>query len=840
MSLANIAYLYLVRLKARLVLVQESFAVLGIAVGVALLFASQVASTSLDASVTQLAKGIVGNSTYQLKARGPAGFPEAKLAQVQRIPGVRAAVPVLEQEASVIGPSGQRSVDLIASDPRYVRYTGSLLRQFGAAQLAHQHAIGLPQPIAEAIGTRPFGIVTLQTGGRVQRVLVGAELNSRSIGALADSPIAVAPLAYAQRLTAMQARLTRIFVQVDPGRARAVLAGLRNVAGATANVEPADFDVKLFDQAAGPIDQATILFATICALVGFMFAYCSMLLTTHLRQALVTDMRRDGATRGTTIKALLFDAFMLGGLASLLGLALGLLSSSLVFGTDPGYLSFGFPVGSVRVVSWQSVALALAVGMLAAVAGVMVPMRQLFASSVRASRLAGLTGPRAWRILVLGAGLLCLGVTTAVLLGGVHSVQLAAIGVTGLILALLALMPLLLEGTVTLFDRLQRPIGGASSGIAVLELRSPATRARSVAIATTGAIAVFGSVAIQGGSKNLQAGLDRLFHDVSNVSDIWVVPPGEQNLLATTAFHGASRAAIARLPGVATVGTYHAGFLEYGSRRVWVLAPPASASSPIPPSQLAQGDLALANARLRAGGWAAISTTLADERHLHIGETFMLPAPRPSVFRVAALTTNMGWPPGAIVVGGADYVHAWGSAAPSAYNVDLLPDAPVTRVRAEIQRALGPGSGLVVQSAAEREAAQRAASRRGLGRLNQISLLVLIAAMLAVGVSMGSLVWQRKRRFARIKVQGYDSRTLWLALVIESVLLLGAGCLTGAVFGIYSEVLQSHALATVTGFPIVISTQVPAATASFVLVTIVAAAIVAVPGYRVARVLPYP
>jgi putative ABC transport system permease protein len=671
MSLSNIAHLYLVRLRARVVLVQESFALLGIAVGVALLFSSQVASTSLDASVTQLAKGIVGNATYQLKARGPAGFPEAMLGRVTRIPGVRAAVPVLEQETAVIGPAGERSVDLVASDPRYVRFTGPLLRQFSAAQLAHQRAIGLPQPIAEAIGTRPFGIVTLQTGGRLRRVLVGAELGSRSIGALVDSPVAVAPLAFAQQLTDMQGRLTRIFVQVDPGRARAVQAQLRALSGTGANVEPADFDVTLFDQAAGPINQATILFATICALVGFMFAYCSMLLTTQLRQALVSDLRRDGATRATTVKALLFDALVLGGLASLLGLALGWLCCSLVFGANPGYLSFGFPVGSARVVSWQSVVLALGVGMLAAVAGVLAPLREVWASPTRPPRHASPVGGAGWRALVLGGGLVCLAITTAVLLGGVHSVQLAVLGVVGLILALLLLMPLLLEGAVSLFDRLQRPLGGAWSELAVLELRSRQTRARSVAIATTGAIAVFGSVAIQGGSKNLQSGLDGLFYDVSHVSDLWVVPPGEQNLLATSAFQTPPASAIARLPGVRSVGSYHASFLEYGNRRVWVLAPPASAASPIPPSQLARGDLALANTRLRAGGWATISKTLANEHHLRIGESFTLPSPHPAQFRVAALTTNLGWPPGAIVLGGSNYVQAWGSTAPSAYNVDL-------------------------------------------------------------------------------------------------------------------------------------------------------------------------
>ena len=164
MRLSSIAHLYRVRLKARVVLVQELFAVLGIAVGVALLFASQVASASLDGSVAQLTNGVVGQAKYQLKSRGPQGFSEALLGEVQRLPGVRTAMPVLEAEASVIGPAGSQSVDLIATDPRYVRLAGPLLRHFRAPQLAHQRALALPVPIAEAIGAGPLEPVKLQVG----------------------------------------------------------------------------------------------------------------------------------------------------------------------------------------------------------------------------------------------------------------------------------------------------------------------------------------------------------------------------------------------------------------------------------------------------------------------------------------------------------------------------------------------------------------------------------------------------------------------------------------------------------------------------------------------------
>ncbi len=161
------------------------------------------------------------------------------------------------------------------------------------------------------------------------------------------------------------------------------------------------------------------------------------------------------------------------------------------------------------------------------------------------------------------------------------------------------------------------------------------------------------------------------------------------------------------------------------------------------------------------------------------------------------------------------------------------------RVAQEIEGALGPTSGLVVQTAYQREQAQLAASRRGLERLAQIALLVLIAGVLAMAISMGAVIWQRRPRFARMRVQGFRRGALWLALVWETALLLGAGCLIGALFGVFGQLLLSHALLSVTGFPVVFSSQLPVAVGSFVAVTTVAAAVVAIPGYRAAGVRPY-
>jgi len=841
MRLSSIARLYRARLRDRTVLVQELFAVLGIAVGVALLFASQVASTSLGGSVGQLTSGVVGQSKLQLVARDPLGFDARLLGQVQRLPGVLAAVPVLEERANVVGPAGTQSVDLIATDPRAVHIGGSLLRHFSRATLAGQRAIALPTPLARAIGVGPLQTVALQIGASNRQVLVGADLGTGEIGALVDSPIAIVPLAYAQQLTGLRGKVTRIFVQPRAGRESEARAGLIALAAGHLNVEPADSDAMFFSQAAQPINQATTLFSAISALVGFMFAYCAMLLTVPLRRGLVRDLRRDGATRWMTIKTLLFDAVVLGVVASLLGLALGELLSRTLFHSNPGYLTFAFPVGTQRIVTWQSVVLAAGAGLLAACVGVLTPLRDIFSRPLRDSPAPrGLRLERIRRPGTLGGGLVCLAVAIAVLLAGTVSLVGAILGILSAIGAMVLLLPALLDGAIALFERVQRPLMSGAARLAVIELRSPTTSSRSLAIAATGAIAVFAGVTIRGATDNLQHGLDRLVHQLSTPADLWVLPSGAQDLLATTPFPATAEPALSHLAGVRAVGLYRAGFLDYDGRRVWVLAPPSTAVHAIPPSQLESGDLALATARLRAGGWAVLSRVLAEQEHLHVGQLFTLPSRNPTTLRVAALSTNLGWPPGAIIVGSRDYVRAWGSNDASAYNVILAPNASLEAVRGEVQRTLGSASALAVESAREREQRQLVVSHKGLEQVSQIAKLVLIAGTLAMAIAMSAMISQRRPQLARMKLEGFPRGGLWRSLLLESGLLLGAGCSIGALFGILGELLQSHALLAVTGFPVVFSVGVVAALASLAFVIVAAAAIIVVPGYRAASVRPYP
>ncbi len=522
-----ILYIYRARLHARLVLVQELLAILGIAVGVALLFASQVASTSLDGSIRQLSDGIVGRASLQLLARDPHGFDQRLLGRVQGLPGVSGVEPVLEARATVTGPHGQRTVELIASNPRYANLGGALLQSFTATQLGTLRVLALPAPVAEAIGVDSLQMVGLEIGARRLTALMGAKLDAGDIGALVRSPVAIAPLAYAQEATGLRGRITRILVRARAGRQREVRTELEALAaGRSLDVEPTDIDARLFAAAAAPANQSEELFAAISALVGFMFAFNAMLVTAHLRRGLVETLRRRGATRTMTVQVLLFDAFVLGVLGTLLGLALGEVLSMLVFRVDPGYLAFAFAVGEQRIVAWQSIALAAGAGLLAACIGVLAPMRGLLTPRLRSSPGSELD-PRG-RVRPRKRAATDVAPRAGDRLPGAHHRDPARAAAGGDPRQRHARGGTAVAAAARLRCAARRLRGAAASAVCGVNpdrrrrAAHPHNRMRSLAIAATGAIAVFGSVAVEGARSNLQRGLDASAREIDSNAAVWV------------------------------------------------------------------------------------------------------------------------------------------------------------------------------------------------------------------------------------------------------------------------------------------------------------------------------
>jgi putative ABC transport system permease protein len=259
----------------------------------------------------------------------------------------------------------------------------------------------------------------------------------------------------------------------------------------------------------------------------------------------------------------------------------------------------------------------------------------------------------------------------------------------------------------------------------------------------------------------------------------------------------------------------------------------------IPAGQIIQGNLTTATTRLEAGGWITVSAQVAAAHHVGPGDLLTLPTPTgPVSYRVAATTTNLGWTSGALVLNSADYRRAWSTSDPSALEIDVRPSVDPVTVKRAIQGILGPASPFQVQTNTQRASTADVLDREGLGRLGQISLLLIVAAGLAMAAAMGAAIWQRRSSLASLRIQSFSPRQLQEVLLYESGLVLGVGCLVGAIAGIYGHLLGDRYLKLSTGFPAAFTFQGLQALEVIVLVGAAALVVLAIPGYLAARVSP--
>jgi putative ABC transport system permease protein len=837
-----LAYLYSRRLRVHAV--QELLAGVGLVIGTALVFATLVAAASVAGSAGEVVHAVSGAASLQLHARSAEGFDERLLTRAERLGAVQHAAGLLEQPATIAVRRRQITVNLAGADTSLAVLDG--LAHTLPRSTLQGNGVGLSSATAQALGIAPSEL--RRTGGvRVRVALrgesvplqVSAVLGPGAFGALSQARVAVMQLTELQRLAGMRGRITRILVQPRRGQQHAARAELEGLAARRLDVASADQDVGLLHQALRPNDQADGLFAAISALLGLLFAAAALLLTVPERRRVIADLRMIGVRRSAIAQMFLFQALLLGVSASLLGLVCGYALSVGAFHQSTGYLAEAFTLGTRTVVTSEPLLIALLGGVLATCAVSAAPLLDL-----RRGRAIDAIyhdeGSPGHTLAPRATG--CLGAAAAVLAAAASALFAADSRHALLACILLALATVLVVPLA--FAAVLRAAGALARWrqrltivpVAISSLR--ATTVRSLALAATGAVALFGSVALGGSREDLLRGVQRLAHSYSSDAAIWVSSPGDNQ--ATVALRGQGlRGRIAHLPGVASVDAFQGGFLTLGNRRVWIIARPPAAERRLLQSQTVQGGGRLALRRIAEGGWIAVSAQIAAERHTGVGRTLTLPTPSgPARLRIAATVTNVAWSPGVAIMSASDYSRLWATHTPTALGVALATGARLEVVESEIRHALGGEHGLRVSSAHEREASIDSLAGEGLSKLGEISTLLVIAAVLALATALTSAIWQRRASLAGLRLAGVRPARLRAILFVESGLMLSAGCLTGALSGLYGELVIDNYLRRVTGFPVA---ELAGSLRPLGLIALVAGTvllIVAVPGWFASRVSP--
>jgi putative ABC transport system permease protein len=834
-------YFYRRRLRAHGI--QELLAGVGIAAAVALVLAAIVAQGSIAGSTKQVLHAVVGPADLQLRARGPAGFPEGMLGRVEQISGVRRAAPLLERSLHLIGPSGRSATVYVAGTDVSLGVLNGLGRTLPLNALS-DGTIALSEESARALGVSDVDArtqVTLLIGGDRRTIRVSAVLDSRSAGALSGALVAVMPLQSMQRLLGEPGRITRVLVQSAPGARARVASGLQALAGQRLIVSGSEQDIELLDEALKPSGQASELFAVIGGLLGVLFAFNAILLTVPERRQSIADLRLTGTRRSAVMQMVIFQAVCLGTVASVVGLAIGYALSRWVFTESTAYLAGAFTLSGGQLVKATTVLLAGIGGVLVTCLASALPLSDLRRGQPRDAiyvrgGVPGNSLTRSGRRWLLAAALAMLAFASVLY---ATTPSQALIATIALALATVLAVPAMFAGVLWAARALsERAPGMATLALSINGVRG--TSLRALALAATGAVALYGSVALGGGRSNLLQGIHSFAHSYAADAPIWVGEPGDNQATAQLAGDGGATRLMG-LQGIAYVQRFQGVFLAFGDRQAWIIARPPGGARNVLATQVIGGSgvASVADRRLAAGGWVVVSQQIAAEHHTHAGGMLTLPTPSGDVsFRVAALSSNLAWSPGVVFMDTRDFTRAWGSAAPSALAVHLVAGANSGDVRGEIEQALGAGSGLEVATAATREGKIDTLTSEGLSQLGLVSNLLLITAVIALSAALLSSIHQRRGALAGLRLAGAPPSRLRRILLVEGGLVLGAGCVTGALAGFYGQFVIDAYLRHVTGFPVAAASASARPFEILALVLAAAFAVVAVPGWLASRVAP--
>lgn len=811
----------------------------GIAVGVALVFGVLVANGSIVGSVREDVRAVQGSADLALVARPPGTFSQALAARVGSLPGVVTTASLLRWPAVIAeGPARRERVQLIGVDAGLLRLGGLALKNLGEGALLLTRGIGLPAGVADAVGVEAGHTATLALGGVSSSTKVGVVLGSSAIGPLAAAPIAVTLLGRVQRLAGLDGRVSEVLVRARPAMYGEVRAGLRRLAGGRLDVEAADNELRLAETAAAPVGQSTSLFVAIAAMVGFLLALNAMLLTLPERRRAIADMRVQGYDSRQVLAIVVFQATALAIIASCVGIAVGEVLIHTLFDEVPSYLAAVFPVTGSKMVSVPIVLIAIGCGLLASLLASLSPIFDLRAGRSVDAILhnPGEPGQAIGRETAARAAWVSVALIALVTLGVLLDASLTAVGGVLLAVAAVCVVPLMFRASARLLRWFSRRYRGGMVAVTAIEMNATATR--SVALAGVAALAVYGSVAVGGARVDLLRGLDRAVEQEWGSAPVWVSP--DENIFDADSFAVTAPHALARAGGVvAAVHAHQGGFLDLGVHRLWIRAVPPSGEAMILSSQILQGDLLSADARLHQTGWIAVSDGFAEEHDLRIGSSFQLPTPSgPASVRVAAITTNMGWPSGTITLSTTDYARYWQTTSPTALALSLRPGVSAATARNTVRKLLAGQATLQVQTSVQRIAQVKRIVHQGLSTLSAIATLLLITAALALAAALATAIHQRRSRLAALKAQGFDTLQLWRGVLLESAVVLAIGCVVGVVFGTYAHALGDRYLRIVAGFPAPFAIGAARIVLTLLVLMGIALAVIALPGYSAAGVDP--
>ncbi len=807
---------------------QVGLAVLGIALGVAVVVAVDMANASAQRALTASVERIAGRATHRIVGP-PAGIPETLYVRLRNELGVWRSAPRVAGFALVGGATYELlGVDPFA-EPAFGRVAGGVDASLDLASLlTRPGAVLLPAAVAAELGAAVGDRLPGRFGG-VTRTLQVVGVLARG-GDAAQGRWLIADIATAQELLGRVGYLSTVDLILDAGGADRVRAWL-----------PAGYRLEAAGSQAAEVASLTRGFvlnlaalSLLALIVGGFLIYNTMTFSVVQRRDLFGLLRALGATRHQVLALVLAEAAVVGIVGTALGLAAGTLLAQGLVRLVTRTINDLYFVLTVREFLFDPLTLLKGTVLGLAVTLVMsfFPAWAAGQAVPRVSMMRSLLESRLRRVVpwLCGAGV-------AMMAGGAALLAVSATIVTGyvglfaLVLGAALLSPL---ATLALLKAVPRR-GGALARLAARGIGGALSRTSAAVAALTVAIAATVGMGIMVTSFRATV-VDWLEYHLR--ADVYVSIPDAYTRRASSPLAPELIRALAAHPAVAAAGSWRG--VEVNTLRGPMHLSVMQLNQELHYGyRLVAGDVGAAWDRVAAGEVLA-SESLAYRHRLQAGDELEIDTARGRrTFRVAGVYYDYGSDRGTLLMARPVYERYWGDPTVSALGLFLKPGADIERVMGELRRLATARQAVVIRSNRELRDASIAIFDRTFTITQVLRLLAMGVAFVAVVSALMAIQLERAREFAILRAAGMTPGQLWRLIVTQTLLMGAIADLLALPLGMALGWVLTHVINRLS-FGWSIGWQVPLSTlAGSALLTLAAALLAALyPAWRMARTSP--
>ncbi|MBL8260593.1 MAG: FtsX-like permease family protein [Candidatus Competibacteraceae bacterium] len=724
---------------------QLALAILGIALGVAVVLAVDLANASARRGFELTMNRVTGRATHQITG-GPQGVPEAFYRHLRVERGIQQIAPVVTGYLPRADRPGHLfqilGVDPFAEGPFRAAAADPTGKDFDLRSL-------LLDPDAALLPGALGDHLTLQRGENrfiLKRAgtLEGSELNGLII---ADISTAQVLLGYAGRLS----HIDVILPDGPAGERRADELRARLIDGL--RLERSDMRNQATADLSAAFSLNLLAMSLLALVVGAFLIYNAISFAVVQRRGLLGILRALGVSRREIFAGILGEALLLGLAGSLLGSLLGVWIGSGLIHLVTRTINDFYYVLNVRdfLIDPWSLAKGVALGLTATLVAAWLPAREAAAVAPGAAMSRAHLETR-WQLALprlIAAGLLLFAGGGAVLWLS-RSLAYGFVGLFLVIFGLALLTPPIIVGWV----RLNRPLVARRGLLARMANRDVARHLSRTGIAVAALMVAFATtVGVGVMVDSFRGGVAIWIHDLLN-ADLYLAPPATGGDHGAESLRPATLAALRAAPGVAAVSTYRRATIDFRGRPVQLiaadLAPAAQRGY-----RLIAGDPAVAWRAFQTGESVLITEPLAYRQRLNAGDTLELAtAAGPHRFAIAGVYLDYGSEHGRILIHRSAYERYWRDSNVSSAAAFAVEGADLTALGEHLQDRLGAIQPVMLRPNRDLQARTLEIFDRTFTITNVLRLLAILVSVVGVLSALSALQLERAREFAVLRAIG--------------------------------------------------------------------------------------